>query len=129
MHNPADVSTSVPAVTAADLPGLLRVACRHNPDMACLLLDHDRDHVHLLHSDAASAEDGTTASAASMHQQQQQREAGAQQLLWELLEGSVKHHFSRVLQRLCDVPAAQRLSECFWGPFYGTLAQLSDVPK
>lgn len=107
------VSASLSATTAADLPDLLRLACKRNEGLADLLLDHDRDHMHLLHSGAASSEDSPSAPTAGTHQQQQKLPERTQQLLWELLEESVKRQHNRVLQRLCDVPAAQKLSECF----------------
>lgn len=54
-------------VTAANLPDLLSITLSYCPietarDGASILLDHDRDHLHLLHTDKAQ---GVTAAAAA----------------------------------------------------------------
>jgi hypothetical protein len=116
-----EARATLSGVTAADLPGLLRAACRRSPTYACLLIDHDRDHLHLLHpassppaSSVATRSTRSRARQTSVVQGQQYEDTGTNQLLMDLFEHIVKQQNNHVLERLCQVPGAQQLSEYSW---------------
>lgn len=78
-----------------------------------MLLDHDRDHVHLLHGSEAANHQPLQAgsNAGTKAPTMQQQEQPGLQLLLELMTVVIKGRSRRALQRLCNVPLANALGE------------------
>lgn len=115
------VAAVLPQVTAELLPDLLRIACSRGEAysfMVDMLLDHDRDCLHVLHegnapaasSSARRSSKGQSSTDAVPQQQSQGMQALVADLLWPMLKW--EYNARHLMDRLCITRAAQQLGEC-----------------
>jgi hypothetical protein len=153
----AYITKLLQTATAANLAYLLEYltsCCKYEGYHTLLAraLEHDRDHVHLLHpaADNSAGQQQDAAAAAAwadallppppQQQQEQQQEQEQQQLapavlLMELLDTAVAMNSTEAVHLLCSAPAARDIGEhamlplasCISSKPYRTLKALSDT--